>query len=368
MALTITHATVASDPQSPLLDENDWNANHVVTGTVDIADVNGLQTALDAKVDKTTTVNGQALSGNVTVTTITGNAGTATALQTPRNIGGVAFDGTADIVPQTIQMVNDAADTTCFVVFGNTSGSVSQQPKTNTGFTYNAATNAVAATTFTGALSGNATTATTLQNARTIGGVSFNGSANIVPQTIQMVNDAADTTCFIMFGNASGSVSQQPKTNTGLTYNAATNNVGATTFTGALSGNATTATTLQTARTINGTSFNGSANIVLAPRVGTTASSATPTPDADNNDIYTVTALATGATFGAPTGTPVNGQALVIRVKDNGTAQTLAYNAIYRAIGVTLPTTTVISKTLYLGMIYNSADTKWDVTGVAQEA
>lgn len=35
-------------------------------------------------------------------------------------------------------------------------------------------------------------------------------------------------------------------------------------FTGALSGNATTATTLQTARTINGTSFNGGANITTA--------------------------------------------------------------------------------------------------------
>ncbi|MBS6502580.1 MAG: BppU family phage baseplate upper protein [Clostridium sp.] len=40
--------------------------------------------------------------------------------------------------------------------------------------------------------------------------------------------------------------------------------VTAPTFTGALSGNATTATTLQTARTINGTSFNGSANITTA--------------------------------------------------------------------------------------------------------
>jgi hypothetical protein len=38
------------------------------------------------------------------------------------------------------------------------------------------------------------------------------------------------------------------------------------------------------------------------------------------------------------------------------------------AIGVGLPATTVISKTLYLGMIFNSADTKWDVIAVAQEA
>jgi hypothetical protein len=41
----------------------------------------------------------------------------------------------------------------------------------------------VSATTFTGALSGNATTATTLQNARTINGVSFDGSANVTTLT-----------------------------------------------------------------------------------------------------------------------------------------------------------------------------------------
>src|SRR3990167_1758691 len=35
-------------------------------------------------------------------TTVSGNAGTATALQTPRTIGGVSFDGTAAIVPETI--------------------------------------------------------------------------------------------------------------------------------------------------------------------------------------------------------------------------------------------------------------------------
>ncbi len=116
--------------------------------------------------------------------------------------------------------------------------------------------------------------------------------------------------------------------------------------------------------------YNGSSwvNSAILTRVGTTASSATPTPNADTDDEFTVTALAVGATFGAPSGTPTSGQPLIIRIKDNGSAQTLAWNAIYRAIGVTLPTTTVISKTLYLGMIYNSADSKWDVLGVNQEA
>lgn len=106
----------------------------------------------------------------------------------------------------------------------------------------------------------------------------------------------------------------------------------------------------------------------ITPRIGTTASSTTPTPDADAHDEFTVTALAAGATFAAPSGTPTNGQDMIIRIKDNGTARSLAWNAIYRAIGVTLPTTTVISKTLYIGMIYNTADSKWDVLGVSQEA
>jgi hypothetical protein len=106
----------------------------------------------------------------------------------------------------------------------------------------------------------------------------------------------------------------------------------------------------------------------ITPRIGTTASSSTPTPDADAHDQYNVTALAANATFGAPTGTPTDGQRLIIRIKDNGTARTLAFNAVYRAMGVTLPTTTVISKTLYIGCIYNAADSKHDVVAVSQEA
>jgi len=51
----------------------------------------------------------------------------------------------------------------------------------------------VTAGTFTGALSGNATTATTLQTGRNIGGVSFNGSANIVPITTANNGGAAHT-------------------------------------------------------------------------------------------------------------------------------------------------------------------------------
>lgn len=108
---------------------------------------------------------------------------------------------------------------------------------------------------------------------------------------------------------------------------------------------------------------------VHPPTLQTTASSATPTPAVTSpSHQMTVTALAAGATFAAPTGTVADGYKLMLRVKDNGTARTLAFNAIYRAIGVTLPTTTVANKTLYIGCIYNAADTKWDVIAVGAEA
>lgn len=106
----------------------------------------------------------------------------------------------------------------------------------------------------------------------------------------------------------------------------------------------------------------------ITSRIGTVASSATPTPTGDDSDQYNITALAVNATLAAPTGTPANGQKLILRIKDNGTTRTLAYNAIYRAVGVTLPTATTASKTIVLGCIYNSADSKWDVVAVAEEA
>lgn len=95
-------------------------------------------------------------------------------------------------------------------------------------------------------------------------------------------------------------------------------------------------------------------------RETTVATSATPTPDADTTDFYSITALAAAATFGAPTGTPTDGQDLLIRVKDNGTARALTWNAIYRAAGADLPTTTTISTELYIWLVYNAEATKWD--------
>ena len=103
------------------------------------------------------------------------------------------------------------------------------------------------------------------------------------------------------------------------------------------------------------------------PVVQSVVSAATVTPVA-TNDIVVITAQAAGLTLANPTGIWVQGQALMIRIKDNGSARTIAYGTKYRAIGVTLPTTTTASKTTYLGVIYNATDDKFDIMGATTEA
>lgn len=123
--------------------------------------------------------------------------------------------------------------------------------------------------------------------------------------------------------------------------------------------------------TINGTSQNLTAdrswNTYAIVPVQSVVSAATVTPTS-TNQLVTITAQAAGLTLANPTGAFVEGQPLIIRIKDNGTARSIGFGTNYRAIGVTLPTTTVINKTIYIGIIYNSTDAKWDVIGVNTEA
>jgi len=107
---------------------------------------------------------------------------------------------------------------------------------------------------------------------------------------------------------------------------------------------------------------NGKLELVI----NSTASSATITPAASDMQ-YNVTALAVDAEIAAPSGTPSPGAKILLRIKDNGSPRNLAWNAIYRAINVTLPTVTVANKTIYAGLVWNSLDSKWDVTAIAIE-
>lgn len=105
----------------------------------------------------------------------------------------------------------------------------------------------------------------------------------------------------------------------------------------------------------------------INPRTSTTTSTATLTPDISSFDQYNLTAQAASLTVAAPIGTPVDGNRLTLRILDNGSAQTLSWNAAYTAIGIPLPTTTVASKMLYVGCIYNSTNTRWDVVAISTQ-
>lgn len=108
----------------------------------------------------------------------------------------------------------------------------------------------------------------------------------------------------------------------------------------------------------------------ITPRVSSEASSATPTINSDNVDAHSITALAVAITSMTTnlSGTPTNFQKLIIRIKDNGTARAITWGASFEAKGVALPTTTVISKVLTVGFIYDTVTSKWGCVASAQEA
>lgn len=124
----------------------------------------------------------------------------------------------------------------------------------------------------------------------------------------------------------------------------------------------TTAVDLSTAQTVTSKR--------VTPRVGSTTSSATPTINTDLYDAYSITALAAAITSMTTnlSGTPTNFQRLIIRIKDDGTARAITWGSSFEAKGVALPTTTVLSKVLTVGFIYDTVTSKWGCVASAQEA
>ena len=106
------------------------------------------------------------------------------------------------------------------------------------------------------------------------------------------------------------------------------------------------------------------------PRITTVTSVATTlSVNGDTHDQYNITNQANAFTINAPTGTPVDGQKLIYRISDNGLgAWNITWNN-HTAVGVTLPMTTInnSTKVLYVGCIYNSNQSRWDVIAVAEE-
>ena len=230
--------TVTADVASPLIPSTDdtydlgasgseWR-NLYVDGTANI----------DALVADTADINGGTADGVViggssaAAGTFTSLTATGTSTLTTVDINGGAIDGA-------IIGANSAAAITGTTITG---------------------TSLVGAV--TGDVTGNADTATALETARTIGGVSFDGTGNINLPGVNATGNQATS------GNAATATAlETARTIGGVSFDGTGNiNLPGVNASGNqdTSGNAATATTLATARTIAGQSFNGSANITIA--------------------------------------------------------------------------------------------------------
>jgi cytoskeletal protein CcmA (bactofilin family) len=163
--------------------------------------------------------------------------------------GDVDIDGTLEADAITVNgttLAETISDTVGAMVSGNT--------ETNITVTYDDSDNTLDFA-FSGSAdtTGNAATATALQNARTIHGVSFDGTANIdLSEVIQ------DTVGAMVSSNTESGITVTYEDSDGtLDFTVGTLNQDTT-------GNAATATALETARTIHGVSFDGTSNIDLS--------------------------------------------------------------------------------------------------------
>jgi hypothetical protein len=108
---------------------------------------------------------------------------------------------------------------------------------------------------------------------------------------------------------------------------------------------------------------------IHTPRVTTIVSHATPTINVDTCDVVTITRQTENITSFTTnlSGTPVNFQKLIVRIEDNDSAHTISWGAKFVAKGVPLPTTTVASKLLTVGFIYDSVLATWGCVASVQE-
>lgn len=216
-------------------------------------------------------------------------------------------------------------------------------------------------------------TATTIKSK--LGITTLSGS-NTGDQDLQQVTDKGNTTTNELISNVAFYVKTNLNQVLGVIKRNPTNTAGELLIADT-SGNATTYKINEITKGVNSITLPSSSGTLaiksdfIKPNYSintqTVTSSATVTPTFAN-DIVTITAQATALLLANPTGTPIANTPLFIRIKDNGTARAITFDTQYRSIGVTLPTTTVANKTMYLGMMYNDTDTKWDVLGYNLEA
>jgi len=161
------------------------------------------------------------------------------------NLTGTASNATLAVEATNSTIVaNNSADETVYPTFVD-GATGTQGLETDTGLTYNPSTGMLTSTGFTGALTGNSSTATEATNV-----------------TVSANNTADETVYPVFVDGATGT--QGIETDAGLTYNPNSGVLTSTNFTGALTGNAATATHCSdTVTTIDASS--GSYQVVIQP-------------------------------------------------------------------------------------------------------
>ena len=263
------------------------------------------------------------VSNGTKVVTFPSNQGSNGQTLTTDGAGVLSFTSP---VSQVITVADESSDTTCFPLF-TTAATGNLGPKSGSNLTFNSSSGLLTATGFSGSgasltslnasnissgtisaariptLNQNTTgSAATLTTARTIGGVSFDGSASInlpgvntagnqdtsgtaaTATSITVGNESSDTTCFPVF-TTSATGNLPPKTVSSLTFNSSNGTLAATTF----SGSGASLTSLNASNISSGT--------IADARIGTVTASkltgALPAIDGSN-----LTGVAAGATGG----------------------------------------------------------------------
>ena len=101
--------------------------------------------------------NGDFAARVITATTFSGNASTASQLQTARNINLVSFSGGADIVVEPYVESDESTNAARYITFVDSTTDGYQRLNEDSGLTYNPSTGTITATTFSGSLSGSVT-------------------------------------------------------------------------------------------------------------------------------------------------------------------------------------------------------------------
>jgi hypothetical protein len=111
---------------------------------------------------------------------------------------------------------------------------------------------------------------------------------------------------------------------------------------------------------------------IVNPRVtsqATAGSGGSAQPNADTTDIYKLTAQDAQVDFKTPSGTPVDGQKLMIEIWATGAARTVGFGTGYTAAGAVMPTSVPQGKKVTYGFEYDTANSinTWLCIGAATQ-